>query len=131
LASVIVLDASVLVAYLDGRDKHHEQAEALLVTATHDDLGVNPLTLAEALVAPVHTGQLETVLSVLRDLEVETLPFPANTSVRLAQLRARTSLRMPDCCVLLAAEDTEAAVATFDTELALAAETLCLAVLQS
>jgi predicted nucleic acid-binding protein len=126
---VIVLDASVHVAYLDGEDNQHEQAEALLADAIHDDIGVNPLTLAEALVAPVRSGELDTVLSVLDDLEVETVPFPADTAVRLAQLRADTGLKMPECCVLLAAEDVEARVATLDNRLARAAQAHGLTVL--
>jgi predicted nucleic acid-binding protein len=38
--------------------------------------------------------------------------------VRLALLRAETGLKLPDCCVLLAAEQSGAAVATFDDRLA-------------
>jgi predicted nucleic acid-binding protein len=84
---VIVLDASVLIAYLDGTDDHHEAAEALLASAVDDDLGVNALTLAEVLVVLARTGRLDTVLSVLRDLDVERLPCPADTAVRFADRR--------------------------------------------
>lgn len=127
---MIVLDASVLIAYLDGSDPHHDAAEALLVVAIQDDLGVNPLTLAEVLVVPARTGRLETTLSVLRDLDVVTLPLPPDTAVRLAELRAHTTLRMPDCCVLLAAEGAGSSIASFDTQLARAAETRGLGVLR-
>ena len=119
---MIVLDASVLIAYLDNNDRHHDAAEALLERAIDDDLGANPLTLAEVLVVPARDGRLDPVRSVLRDLEVQELPFPADTAVRLAQLRASTGLKMPDCCVLLAAEDEAARVACFDDRLARAAE---------
>lgn len=50
---MIVLDASVLIGYLDGDDEHHEQAAALLAEAVDDDLGINCQTLAEVLVAPI------------------------------------------------------------------------------
>jgi predicted nucleic acid-binding protein len=119
---VIVLDASVLIAYLDSDDNHHVAAEALLVGAIDDDLGANPLTLAEVLVVPARDGRLESAQTVLRELEVDELPFPRDTAVRLAQLRASTGLTMPDCCVLLAAEDAGAAVASFDDRLAHTAE---------
>jgi len=119
---VIVLDASVLIAYLDSDDNHHVAAEALLVGAIDDDLGANPLTLAEVLVVPARDGRLESAQTVLRELEVDELPFPRDTAVRLAQLRASTGLKMPDCCVLLAAEDAGAAVASFDDRLARTAE---------
>ena len=49
---MIVLDASVFIAYLDRDDDHHAAAETLLARAIDDDLGVNPLTLAEVLVGP-------------------------------------------------------------------------------
>jgi len=127
---VIVLDASVLIAYLDSDDNHHVAAEALLVGAIDDDLGANPLTLAEVLVVPARDGRLESAQTVLRELEVDELPFPRDTAVRLAQLRASTGLTMPDCCVLLAAEDAGAAVASFDDRLARTAEDRNLTVLR-
>lgn len=125
---MIVLDASVLIAYFDGEDDHHAAAEQLLAQAVDDDLAVSSLTLAEVLVVPVRDGRLDPVRAALRDLEVQELRFPADTAVRLAQLRARTGLKMPDCCVLLAAEDAAASVASFDERLAQAAEDRSLAV---
>ncbi len=122
MAGVIVLDASVLIAYLDADDSQHAAAETLLAREIDDDLAANPLTLAEVLVVPVRDNRLDLVLSVLRDLEVEAPPFPAAAAVRLAQLRATTRLKMPDCCVLLTAEDAGARVASFDARLAQAAE---------
>lgn len=120
---MIVLDASVLIAFLDGDDKHHAAAEQLLTQAIDEDLAVNSLTLAEVLVVPVHDGRLDPVLAALRALEIRELLFPADTAVRLAQLRAATGLKMPDCCVILAAEDAAATVASFDERLAQTAKT--------
>jgi predicted nucleic acid-binding protein len=119
---VIVLDASVLIAFLDGDDNHHGAAEQLLTEVIDDGLAVNSLTLAEVLVAPVRHGRLNGALAALQALEVQELAFPANTAVRLAQLRADTGLQMPDCCVLLAAEEAAASVASFDYRLAQTAE---------
>lgn len=118
MAGVIVLDASVLIAYLDGDDNQHVTAEALLAGAIDDDLRANPLTLAEVLVVPARDGRLGAAQTALRDLEVDELPFPPETAVRLAQLRASTGLKMPDCCVLLAAEGARATVASLDDRLA-------------
>lgn len=114
---MIVLDASVLIGYLDGADAHHAVAEAVLAAVIDDDLAANPLTLAEVLVVPARDGRLDAVMSVLRDLEVQELPFPPSTVSRLAQLRAGTGLKMPDCCVLLSAETVNASVASFDDQL--------------
>jgi len=119
---VIVLDASVLIGYLDGDDAHHPAAEALLAAAVDDEFGANPLTLAEVLVVPARDGRLEAVMGVLRDLEIAELAFPSDTASRLALLQVATGLKMPDCCVLLSAEVTNATVASFDNRLLRAAE---------
>jgi predicted nucleic acid-binding protein len=131
LAGVIVLDASVLIAFLDGEDNHHAAAEQLLTHVVDDELAVNSLTLAEVLVAPIRDGRLDAVVTALQALEVQELPFPANTAVRLARLRASAGPKMPDCCVILAAEDASAGLASFDERLAQTAETLDLPVVRS
>lgn len=116
------MDASVLIAYLDAEDGHHVEAEAMLVAAVDDDFGINPLTLAEVLVGPVRDDRLGVVQETLRELEVFEVPFPEDAAVRLARLQAGTGLKMPDCCVMLAAEIASARVATFDRQLSRAAE---------
>jgi predicted nucleic acid-binding protein len=131
VAGVIVLDANVLIAYLDSEDAQHAQAESLLAREIDDDFAANPLTLAEVLVGPSRAGRLAAARTALRELEVMEQPFPADTAVRLARLRADTGLRMPDCCVLLAAQDAAARVAAFDDRLIRAAEELGLLALRS
>ena len=128
---MIVLDASVLIAYLDAEDAQHEAAEVLLAREIDDEFVVNPLTLAEVLVGPVRTGLLDAALTALRDLEVEERSFPTDAAVRLARLRVDTRLRMPDCGVLLIAQDAAARVASFDGRLVSAAEELDLVALTS
>ena len=71
------------------------------------------------------------VLAALHALEVQELNFRADTAVRLARLRVTTGLKMPDCCVLLAAEEVNASVASFDERLVQAAAMLNLPVLRS
>ncbi|MGB7450228.1 MAG: PIN domain-containing protein [Ornithinimicrobium sp.] len=129
MAGVIVLDASVLIAYLDRDDVQHARAETLLAEEIDDDFAANALTLAEVLVAPARERRLDAAREALDDLEVKELPFPADSAVKLAQLRATTNLKMPDCCVLLAAEGVQARVASFDTRLNQAAISRNLAVL--
>lgn len=123
MAGVIILDASVLIAYLDGDDAQHTLAEELLAREIEDEFAANPLTLAEVLVEPARDSRLEQVQAALEDLEIQELPFPADTAVKLALLRAGTGLKMPDCCVLLAAEAAGARVASLDTRLLRAAAT--------
>jgi len=128
---VIVLDASVLIAYLDAEDAQHDAADALLAREIDDEFAANPLTLAEVLVGPARTGRLDAARSVLRDLQVDELPFPADTAIRLARLRADTGLRMPDCCVLLAAQQAAGRIAAFDEQLLRGAERLGLIALRA
>lgn len=118
---MIVFDASVLIAYLDDEDGHHERAEQLLAQEIDDDFGANSMTLAEVLVVPSRDDRLDVVRTVLRELEVEELPFPEDAAVKLARLGALTGLKMSDCCVLLAAEHARGRVATFDDRLSQAA----------
>lgn len=118
---MIVLDASVLIAYLDAGDIHHDAAVELLSRAADNELGVSQLTLAEILLGPARKGRLELVLKALEDLEVEELTLPADGAARLARLRVTTNLKLPDCCVLLAAEAAAAGVASFDERLVEAA----------
>lgn len=122
MAGVIVLDASVLIAYPDGAHTHHAAAEAQLSGAVDDDLGANLLTLAEVLVVPAGDGRLKLARTALADPEVDEPPYPGGAAAGLAQLRASTGLKMPDCCVLLAARDADATVASFDARLLHAAE---------
>jgi predicted nucleic acid-binding protein len=131
VAGVIVFDASVLIAYLDAEDAGHHKAEELLAREIDDEFAANPLTLAEVLVGPARTGRLDAARSAIRELEVAEQPFPADTAVRLARLRADTGLRMPDCCVLLAAQNTAARVAAFDERLLRGAEELGLVALRA
>ena len=128
---MIVLDASVLIAYLDAEDVQHHKAESLLAREIDDEFAANPLTLAEVLVGPSRTGRLDAARSALQELEVAEQPFPADTAVRLARFRADTGLRMPDCCVLLAAQDSAARIAAFDERLIRGAEALGLVALRA
>ncbi len=60
--------------------------------------------------------------TALAQLAVQTVPLGDDGPVRLAMLRAETRLKMPDCCVLLSAEQVGMAqVATFDDRLGAAA----------
>jgi predicted nucleic acid-binding protein len=68
VARVIVLDASVLIAYLDGENVHHAGAEELLAGEVDDDFGANSVTLAEVLVLPAPEQRLDAVRTVLREL---------------------------------------------------------------
>lgn len=120
---MIVVDASVLIAHLDENDALHDRAVKALLAAADQPLGCSPVTLAEVLVGPARAGRLRDARSAINDLGVAEIPLGDDAASRLAELRAETALKMPDCCVLLAAEHAPAeAVLTFDDRLARAAQ---------
>jgi predicted nucleic acid-binding protein len=121
---VIVLDASVLIAHLDHSDRHHEKARYLLEAHGAEPLGASPITLAETLVSPARAKRLEDAEAALRRLGVNELSLGDGAPGRLATMRAEVGLKMPDCCVLLAAQDHTGIVASFDSGLLSAARKL-------
>ena len=129
LARLIVLDASVLIAHLDDTDGHHEAAVNLLFDVAEQNLSISPISLAEVLVGPARRGQLDRALAALAQLDLSTLAFEVDAPLRLALLRSSTNLKLPDCCVLLAAEKTGASVASFDEQLRRVASQLGMVVL--
>ena len=114
---MIVLDASVLIGYLEARDAHHAAALRLLAD-TDDELAVSVVTMAELLVGPVRNGTAARAQQVLSALGVIEHPLPQDAAVELATLRTTSGLRLPDCCVLLTAQELNAGIATFDAALA-------------
>ncbi len=121
---MIVLDASVLIAHLDARDSHHTRATRLLADSGTEPLGASTITLAETLVAPTRAGRLEDVVAALDRLGVTELALGNEAPAHLAQLRADSGCKLPDCCVLLAAQENAGAIASFDSALIGAAEAL-------
>ena len=119
---MIVLDACVVNAHLDGDDAHHARATRPLADLAGQPKIMSSLTRAEVLVAPARTGRRRAVEDALDRLHVGTDDLPGSAAGQLAELRAHTGLRMPACCVLLAAErHAPADIATFDAHLARAA----------
>jgi predicted nucleic acid-binding protein len=109
---MIVVDATVLIAYLDRADTHHTAAVELLADAT-PPLLVHPITLAEVLVAPTRQCSADRAWAVLQAIGVE-VHAEAIDPLQLARLRVDTGVRLPDCCVLAAAAHRGCVVATFD-----------------
>jgi predicted nucleic acid-binding protein len=107
---VIVLDAGIVIAALDGSDAHHEAAvEALRDARAKGDTLVLPASAyAESLVGPSRRGS-DAIATV--DAFVDALPAaiePATRAVarEAARLRAvsGSSLRLPDAIVLATAQ---------------------------
>ena len=117
---MIVLDASVLLALLASSDPHH--ATAVEILSLDGPFRVHTMSLAEALVRGERDDRASELISRFDLIGVAELPRQAEEARRLAGLRVQTRLKLPDCCVLLAAESAAATLATFDGRLARAAQ---------
>jgi predicted nucleic acid-binding protein len=113
---LITVDASVLVALLSREDAHHQAS--LDVLSADESVWIHPVNLAESLVGSVRKNRGEQAMARFHNVGVEEVPRSADEALRLADLRASTGLKLPDCCVLLVAETHGAVVATFDDRLA-------------
>ena len=121
---MIVLDACVMIAFLDPDNAHNERAAEIFMNFADDRFGTSPITMAEVLTGLLQHGRMAAIAPMLRELAIDSITLPPDAAIRLAKLRASTSLQLPGCCVLLAAEQTTAVVATFDQRLATAAAEL-------
>jgi predicted nucleic acid-binding protein len=121
---VIALDASVLIAHLNPADSHHHAATDILLRGVPGRMLVHTVTLAEVLVGGVRIGQGAAMLDDVRAAGIAVAPHDDGESLRLAEARAHTGLKLPDCCVLDVAIRHQANLATFDEALASAARRL-------
>lgn len=115
---MIVLDASVLIAHFEPADPHHEQATRLLLAHQTEEFAASVISLAEIYVGAARANRATDVERAIARLRVTAMPLPATAARRLAEIRAATNLKLPDCCVIHAAEQHRATVATFDSMLA-------------
>jgi len=108
-----VLDAGVLIGFLDGNDAHHAAANRALSEALgrKDRLALPASAYAETLVGPSRRGAAS--VAIVRDLvervPIEILPLDADVAVVAAGLRARhRSLKLPDALVIAMAHHHDA-----------------------
>jgi PIN domain nuclease of toxin-antitoxin system len=101
--AVVVLDASVLIAFLDPVDANHPRARAALAAHQSDDLVLPASVFAEVLVGPYRHGApaVGTVEQFVADLAMRIQPITADIARRAAFLRSRyAALKLPDAFVL-------------------------------
>lgn len=119
---MIVLDANVVIGFLDANDPHHEASLDLLERHFVDGFGCNVLTVAEALVHPSRVDRQDAALASLTRIGVQRIPLDASDAIALAEVRSTYRLRMPDAVALFTAMQFGAELATFDAGLAAAAQ---------
>ena len=118
---MIVLDANVLIGFLDSTDAHHAACVDLLERRFADGFATSVLTIAEALVHPTRVGRQDAVVAALATIDVRTIPLMAADALELARVRNSYRLRMPDAVALYTAISTKSELATFDDALVAAA----------
>ena len=118
---MIVLDANVIIGFLDASDVHHSHAVRVLEDALAEGYAASVLTVAEALIHPTRLGLQDSASVALKEIGLTILPLSSEDAPSLARVRAQYGVRMPDAIVLHAALTTGAKLATFDGDLAAAA----------
>ena len=105
--ALIVVDASVVIGFLDADDEHHKAAVAAFDACGSDDLVLPATAYAEVLVAPAQKGSaaIDRVDETLSALTVRLESATPAIARAAATLRARhRSLRLPDALVLATAD---------------------------
>jgi predicted nucleic acid-binding protein len=109
--ALVVLDTSIVIAFLDPDDALHEAAVRALTDRQHDELIVPASAYAEMLVGPYRSGAkaVAKVESFLEDFAIRIEPITATIARAAARFRGRSkSLRLPDALVLATADELEA-----------------------
>lgn len=130
MAYLVVVDAGALIALLDENDKHHRWAFGMFQATLGRGLAMPALTYAEVLVHPTRAGQADTFENNIAGLGLDIRPIVDSDARGLADIRAESSLKMPDAIVLQLALEERATLATTDKPLAKEAESRGLKVLR-
>lgn len=131
MAGLIVIDASVLIAFFKVGDPFHDRVVSAVTSAIRrgDRLRTNELTAAEYMVGAARDNAVGDADSDLSALGIERREFPRSLAPRLAQIRHEARVRLPGAAVLLTAIDSTergtvaVSVATFDDRLRAGAAT--------
>lgn len=103
-----MLDAGVVIGFLDGNDVHHEAAHSALGAALdrHDRLVLPASAFAEVLVGPSRNGveAVAAVRGLVARVPIEIEPLGTEIAVAAATLRGHhRSLKLPDALVIATA----------------------------
>jgi predicted nucleic acid-binding protein len=111
--ALVVLDASIIIGFLDPEDALHEVSVEAVSEHQHDDLVAPASVYAEILVAPyrIAADAVSEVESFLSDFAIRIEPITEPIARTAARLRSRRrSLRLPDAFVLAVGDEIEADV---------------------
>ena len=111
--ALVVLEASIIIGFLDPEDALHAVSVNALSERQQDDLVAPASVYAEILVAPYRAGPdaVAEVESFLSDFAVRIEPITEEIARIAAALRSkRKGLRLPDAFVLATADEIDADV---------------------
>lgn len=107
----IVLDTSALLEFLSGGSSTAALV-ALIVEQTSIPIVHSTVTISEALVRPIRTGNEELIQTIRLSLQfranTEIVNFDSEQAVETARVRALTNLKLPDSAVVAAARTRNA-----------------------
>lgn len=115
--AVVVLDASVVIAFLDASDAHHAAAVAAVGRVRGSELILPGSAYAEVLVDPWRRGPeaVAVVKRFLTEAAIRIEPLTAEVAERAARLRSgHRALRLPDALVLATADVLDAIALSCD-----------------
>lgn len=101
--ALVVLDASVVIAFLDSNDPHHAAAVAAVSAARDEEIVLPSSAYAEVLVGPYRRGSsaVRRLEEFIADLGMQIAPLTREIASRAARLRAKTPrVSLPDALVL-------------------------------
>ena len=122
--SACVLDSDVVIAGLDRRDAHHDDAVALVksLRSAEVDLLMSAVNYAEVLAGPAaDPDALRTAIDAMSTLGIRTVPATQSIARDAARFRARR-VSLPDGFALATAVARSASLASFDRRLGRAME---------
>ena len=108
--ALTVVDAGVLIGFMEATDTHHPQARAALAAARDQQnaVAIPASAFAECLVIPVRRGEedVAAIRALLASFPIAIAPVDAAIAAAAARLRARHGqrLRLPDALVVATAE---------------------------
>jgi len=116
---LIIVDANVVIGWLEQDNPNHKRAAQLMSELTNADdiLAMHEFTFAECLVGPARDGEqrqyAEVISRSILVLEPELLK-----PLEIAEFCAQHGVAVPDGFVLRAATNNHAKLATFDSRFA-------------
>jgi predicted nucleic acid-binding protein len=111
---LIALDASALIALLDAHDPHHDETLRVLSALRPGQLIAHTVNIADSLVAAAKTGREHETLLRLEALGIRIWLGDNAECERVARLREKTNLKLPDCYPIDTALTNNAQLLSFD-----------------